>query len=391
MKNFDFVSVTRIVFGLGQFNRIGELAAEFGRHAFVVSNADRKGTHGLHKRLHDLLASKGVALTLFWQNGEPTAPEIDRGAREAAQAGCDLFIGLGGGSAIDAAKAIAGLHTNGGSALDYMEVVGRGMKISKPGAPFIAVPTTAGTGAEVTRNAVVGLTESGKEFKASIRSEHLLARVALVDAELAVRVSPEITARTGMDALTQLIESYTSTGAQPITDALALQGIRLASRALLAVYNDGGNLKAREEMALAALLSGITLTNAGLGAVHGFAAPLGARFPVPHGTVCAALLPPVIEANIAALMAKSPVHAGLARYEELARILTDDANEQPAAAAHYTNVLKQKLRIPGLSQFGFREADIPEMVALAKKSSSMRYNPIALSDLALGAILKDAL
>src|SRR5258706_9575984 len=180
-----------------------------------------------------------------------------------------------------------------------MEFIGKGGKIPGPAAPWIAVPTTAGTGAEVTRNAVIGSPEH--KFKASIRSENLLAKVALIDPELQVGVPPEVTAASGMDALCQLIESYTSTGAGVLTDALAERGMNLAIGAILRAYRDGNDLEAREQMALAALFSGITLTNAGLGAVHGFAAPLGANFPAPHGVICARLLPAVIAANREAL------------------------------------------------------------------------------------------
>ena len=395
MNPFDFISVSRIVFGRGQFNRIGELATEFGRSAFVVTNADRAGKQGLQDRLAGLLASKNIRSTLFWLSGEPTAADVDRGVAEARAAGCDVVLGLGGGSAIDAAKAVAGLLSNGGAALDYMEVVGKGLKLSRPSIPFIAIPTTAGTGAEVTRNAVIGCPE--KKFKASIRSEHLLPRVALVDAELTLALRPEIIARTGMDALTQLIESYTSKNAQPLTDALALQGIKFAVRALPRAFIDssGTDLDAREDMSMAALLSGITLANAGLGAVHGFAAPLGALFPMPHGTVCAALLPHVMRANIAALHHETQVQPLLERYAEVGRLLTGrleaGATDAAQAGVQAASNLARQFQIPGLSQFGLVEKDFPAVIALARKSSSMRYNPVVLPDHALAEILRAAL
>jgi alcohol dehydrogenase class IV len=374
MAAFEFFGVGRIVFGRGTFSRVGELAGSLGKHALVVYNGQQP-----LDRLNPLRT------THFRQRGEPTVADVDRAVETARAANCDCVIAIGGGSAIDAAKAVAGLLANGGSALDYMEVVGKGQKISRPALPWMAIPTTAGTGAEATRNAVVGFPE--KQFKASIRSELLLPRVALIDPELAINVPPAVTAASGMDALCQCIESYTSAGANPITDALALRGIA-AARSLRRAVADGGDLDAREDMALAALLSGITLTSAGLGAVHGFAAPLGANFPVPHGVVCAALLPHVIEANV---RAGATPH----RYATVGRTLAGDdtMSEEKAIerAVIETASLARDLSIPRLSSFGLTRQRIPEMTALARKASSMRYNPVSLSDEALGIILENAL
>ena len=395
LPQFEFSSVGRILFGRGQFKRLGELAAEFGRKALVVTNADRAGSLGLLVRLEGLLSAQSVAQTVFRVAGEPRAEDVDRGVLAAREAQCELLIALGGGSALDAAKAIAGLLTNGGEALDYLEVVGRGRKITRPAAPWIAVPTTAGTGAEVTRNAVIACVE--KQFKASIRSHHLLPRIALVDAELGLHVRPEITARSGMDALTQLIEAYTSAGATPLTDALALEGLACAARALRRAYHAGQDLDAREDMALAALLSGLCLSNAGLGAVHGFASPLGARFPAPHGAICGALLPGVVAANIAALQSteEPKAAAGLERYTRVGRTLARNAAlgqaEALRACVETLKELVSDLHIPRLSQFGLGEKDIPELVAAAQRSNSMRYNPAALSAQTLSEILRQAL
>jgi len=390
MKPFEFTTVGRIIFGRGQFQHVGNLAAELGCRALVVTNADRSGKLGLLERLAKLLAPRSIGHTLFRVDGEPRAEDVDRGVEAARQAQCDVLIALGGGSAIDAAKAIAGLLANGGVALDYMEVVGQGRKISRPSLPWIAIPTTAGTGAEATRNAVIAAPE--KHFKASIRSHHLLPRVALVDAELGLHVRPEITARSGMDALTQLVEAYTSTGAEPLTDALALQGLACAARSLRRAYRHGGDLDAREDMALAALLSGVCLNNAGLGAVHGFASPLGARFPIPHGTVCAALLPHVVAANIAALQ-QNP--AALVRYATIGRTLAENPalplDEALEFCQSFIRTLVADLQIPRLGQFGLTAKDIPELVASAQKSSSMRYNPVSLPAEVLAEIVRLAL
>jgi alcohol dehydrogenase class IV len=297
-----------------------------------------------------------------------------------------MLLALGGGSAIDAAKAIAGLATNGGQTVDYMEVVGAGRKITQPALPWMAIPTTAGTGAEATRNAVISHVE--KQYKASLRSPHLLPRMALVDAELGLHVRPEITARAGLDALTQLIEAYTSQGANPLTDALALRGIECVARSLRQAYAHGDDLDAREEMALAALLSGICLNNAGLGAVHGFASPLGARFPVPHGVVCGVLLPHVLVANLAELERTRPAGAVWEKYKAVAGIV--NPGSAPQACVAWTKDLVAEFKLPGLAHYGLTEKDIPELVAAAQKSNSMRYNPVALSGEVLAGILRAA-
>jgi alcohol dehydrogenase class IV len=392
MIGFEFFCPARIVFGRGTLPRIGGLAADLGRRALVVTNAGQPGDGGLVDRLVSLLDDAGVQVTCCLQRGEPTVSDIERTVQSGRSAECDLVIGLGGGSAIDAAKASAGLLTNPGSPLDYMEVVGRGEPLTQPAAPWIAVPTTAGTGAEATRNAVIGYPE--KKFKASLRSEHLLAKVAVIDPELAVSAPSEVAAASGLDALCQLVESYTSNRAQPMTDALALQGVSLAAPALPQVCSDGSDLDAREAMALAALLSGITLANAGLGAVHGFAAPLGANFPIPHGIICAALLPHVVAANITALRAESPQHPSLDRYAELGRRLTGTAalsrDAALAAGPRFLVDLVRQLKIPSLSRCGLQPGDVSGMVALARKASSMRYNPVVLSDETLAQVLSTA-
>jgi alcohol dehydrogenase class IV len=376
---FEVSSVARVVFGRGEVRRLGELAAALGRAAMVVYNGS-----GLGERVAGLLAEAGVNSVLRRQRGEPVVADVDGAVVEARECGCDVVVGAGGGSAIDAAKAVAGLLTNGGSAVDYMEVVGKGQKIARPATPWIAVPTTAGTGAEATRNAVIGLPE--KRFKASLRSELLMARVALIDPELGVDVPAEVTARSGMDALCQLIESYTSSGAQAVTDALALRGIELAAASLGPAFRNGQDVAAREGMALAAYLSGVTLTNAGLGAVHGFAAPLGANYPVPHGTVCAALLPHVIVANL-----RAGSREVVERYAVIGRVVAGDstllAEEAARACVRFTAGLVKELGIPPLSRFGVVEGGVPEMVGLARKASSMRFTPGVRPDVAGAGVL----
>ena len=375
--SFDFFSVPRIVFGSGAIVRLGEFVPNDARVLLVYNG--RKG---------DI-----PHVCEFRQRGEPTVIDIDAALTIARDACCDFVIGQGGGSAIDAAKAVAGLLSNGGFASDYMEVVGKGQKITRPAMPWIAIPTTAGTGAEVTRNAVIGWPE--RKFKASIRSELLMARVALIDPQLGVDVPKDVTARSGADALCQCIEAYVSTAADPMTDAIALKGVELAGRYLKRAYDDGQDLEAREGMALAALLSGISLTNAGLGAVHGFAAPLGANFRVPHGTVCGVLLPRVIKANIQALRKLREGDAVLKKYAEIGQALApneglrEEGNIQ--ACELITTDLARILDLPPLAQFGIAEADVLEMVQLAKRASSMRFNPVVLDDATLSYVLTKAI
>ena len=393
MPRFDFFNTPRIVFGRGRVAEVGPVVDPLGRRALVVYNGDAPGAGGPLDRTRESLKASGVDAHLFRQRGEPQVADVERGVATAREAGCDVVVGLGGGSAVDCAKAVGGVLANGGSPLDYMEVIGRGLPLRVPATPWVAVPTTAGTGAEVTRNAVVG--DPARKFKASLRSELLLPRAVVVDAELGVGVPPAVTAASGMDALCQLVESYASAGAQPMTDALALRGMELAAKSLRRAYEAGGDVAAREDMALAALLSGVTLTNAGLGAVHGFAAPLGANFPIPHGVVCAALLPHVMRANVDALRAQDVDHPALERYATVGRVLAGQPGLEPRdaidAGVRAAASLAEALAIPRLSGFGLQEQHVRAMVALAKKASSMRYNPVVLPDDVLADVLRAAI
>ena len=398
---FELFGTPRIVFGRGTVSRLPDVVRPLGKKALVVFNGSTQ------PRVVGLLVSAGIGCVSKRQRGEPKVDDVADGVELARSENCDVLVGLGGGSAVDTAKAVAGVLSNGGEVLDYMEVIGRGRPLAGPAVPWVAVPTTAGTGAEVTRNAVLG--DPARRFKASLRSELLLPRVALVDPELGVDGPPAVTAASWMDALCQLVESFTSLNANPVTDALAAKGIELAASSLRRAYADGADLAAREDMALAALMSGITLTNAGLGAVHGFAAPLGAAFPVPHGVVCAALLPHVMAANIAALRAQpgafdapeSHAYVTLAKYAGIGTILVGPESEHPAIGATLAEAVDlgvsaiaamvADLRIPPLRDFGVTPAGIPEMVALARKSRSMPYNPVVLSDDALAEALARAI
>jgi alcohol dehydrogenase class IV len=378
---FEFATATRIIFGTGTLREIGPVARDFGTRALVVTGGNLERAKGLVA----LLGLHGVAPTIFNVRGEPDTTLISEGVEAAKSAGCTMVIGFGGGSVVDAAKAIAGMMTNEGRILDYLEVVGGGRPLMNPGVPFIAIPTTAGTGAEVTRNAV--LTAKEHRVKVSLRSPHLLARVALVDPELAVSLSPEHTAATGMDALSQLIESYVSSRANPMTDALCEQGIRAVARSLEKVYKDGRDLTARKDMALAAMLSGMALANSGLGAVHAFAAPIGGMFDAPHGAVCAVLLPYVWKTNLQAV--KSLGIASLTtKFARVGHLLTGRREATGDDAFAWLNVICERLRIPSLATYGVEARHFPEIIERAQRSSSMKGNPAELTPAEMETILR---
>jgi alcohol dehydrogenase class IV len=382
---FEFATAQRIVFGAGVRAELPAFAAALGRRVFWVGGANPRR----HAALLEAVGAGVEVLETFAVAGEPTVELAEEGARRVRAAGCTVVVAVGGGSAIDAGKAIAALAANPGGALEYLEVVGRGQPLPLAPLPFIAVPTTAGTGAEATRNAVLAV--PGARVKVSLRSAAMLPRVALIDPELAFDLPAEVTAATGMDALTQLIEPYLSCRANPLTDALCRDGIGRVARALPRAVAKPSDLAARAELALGALYSGMALANAGLGAVHGFAGPLGGMFLAPHGAVCAALLAPVLQANLAALRARAPQNPALARMAEIARWLTGDeaatADEAPTACA----ALARRLAIPSLERWGVRHGDVATLVEKAAAASSMKGNPLALTSAELAVALEAAL
>jgi alcohol dehydrogenase class IV len=382
---FEFTTATRIIFGAGTVGEAGSLAREFGRQALVVTGGNPRRA----ERLLANLKSAGVNATVFLAVGEPDLAMVEDGVTQARTARCELVIGFGGGSAIDAAKAIAAMLANGGELLDYLEIIGRGKPLTKPSVPFIAIPTTAGTGAEVTRNAVLASPEH--KLKVSLRSPLMLARVAVVDPELTYDLPPAFTATTGMDALTQLIEPFVCNRANPMTDGLCVEGLRRAARSLRVAFSKGRDKDAREDMAVASLFGGLALSNAGLGAVHGFAGPIGGNFPAPHGAICAALLPHVVEANLRALRQRDSNGAALFRYEEVARWLTGDMQAKADNGVKWVHALVLDLKVPRLGSFGIRREHFPDLVAKAANASSMKANPIVLTPEELAAILEQAL
>ena len=381
---FEFATATRIIFGPGVLRELGPLAREFAPRALVVTGANPRRA----EPLFSLLREDGVGAVAFPVPGEPEIETVQQGVALARQGSCGLVISFGGGSALDAGKAIAAMLANPGELLDYLEVIGRGKALAEPSVPFIAIPTTAGTGSEVTRNAVLASPEH--RVKVSLRSPFLLPRVAVVDPELTYDLPPAITASTGLDALTQLIEPYVSSRANPMTDALCVEGIRRAARSLRAVFADGRNAAARANMAAASLFGGLALANAGLGAVHGFAGAIGGQFPAPHGAVCAALLPRVMEANLRALRQRQPVADTLRRYEEVARLVTGSASATAEAGVEWVRKLVADLRIPSLGHYGLKREHTAELVEKASQASSMKANPIALTPDELAEVLERA-
>lgn len=314
---------------------------------------------------------------------------VDEAVRTLRSEGIDVVIGIGGGSALDAAKAIAGLLKPGNSVMDHLEGVGPELPYSGPSTPFIAVPTTAGTGSEATKNAVLSV-QGFDGFKKSFRDEQLVAEVALVDPDLLATCPPAVIAANGMDAFTQLLESYVSSRAAPLTDSLAWGGMKAARDGLLALYADAGNAMARERMAYAAMVSGITLAQVGLGSVHGLAAPLGAYFPIPHGVACGTLVAAATRVNIDTLRNREPDHPALEKYAQVGRLLSKQGQlDRDAAHTALLEVLESWTRIlmlPTLAHYGVTPADIPRIVANSR-GSSMQTNPVRLEDDDIAAIL----
>ncbi len=396
---FSFFSPLEVRFGRGRLTELGQVAAQWGGRCLLVTG---RASLSAANRLADVegaLAAAGLSWVRWEVGGEPDVETVDAGVELARRERCDVVVAVGGGSALDAGKAIAAVAANGGSALDYMEVIGAGRPLARPGLPVVAVPTTAGTGAEVTRNAVLGHRPSRR--KASLRSPHLLPRAALVDPSLTDSLPPALTAASGLDCLTQLVEAYLSRGANPFSDVLALDGVRRAAAALPRAHRDPGDAAARDAMALAALESGLALGSGGLGAVHGISGPLGGAFPVPHGFACAALLPHVFAANGRRLLATGRPEV-LERLAALAAALQGEAAPASAAdpaaagdllerAAARLRLLCREMGVPGLASFGVRKRDLPEIARQARRSSSTRYNPVELTEEDLEELLAAAL
>ncbi|HJY72464.1 MAG TPA: iron-containing alcohol dehydrogenase [Streptosporangiaceae bacterium] len=385
---FEFATAGRIMAGPGRAAELPGVLAGLGSRVLVCTGANPQRHAGLLAGL----AGLGVPAAVFPVAAEPTADLARDAVAAAREHGADVVAAVGGGSVIDTAKAVAMLLGNGGDPLDYLDVVRSGRAITRPAVPCVAVPTTAGTGAEVTANAVLAV--PSHRVKASLRSPLMIPRVALVDPLLTVSCPPPVTAASGLDALTQCLEPFVSVQATPLTDGLAREGLRRAGTGLRAAYADGEDLAARADMAMCSLLGGIALANAKLGAVHGLAGVIGGTADVPHGLACAALLAPVIEANVRTLRsagAGPPAAGVLDRYAEAARLLTG----RPAASVEdglaWIRETLTLLHVPGLAAFGLGPQDADDIAAKALTSSSMKGNPVTLSHADLKAALIEAL
>jgi alcohol dehydrogenase class IV len=350
-------------FGKGEVRKLPEIAARFGRRPFVVTGSRA--------------APVAFADAVRWSvRGEPEIDTADEAAGVCREAGCDVVVAIGGGSVLDTAKAAAALASNGGEALDYLEGVGRGRSLERPSLPFIAVPTTAGSGSEATRNSVLRV--PSLKVKRSLRSEFMVPRVALIDPDLAETCPLPVAASAGLDALTHLIEGYVSIGAQPTTDALALKGIVLAAQGLAGLARGKPDV---ESMSLASFWGGVVLANAGLGAVHGLVAPLGGRLAVPHGMGCACLLTATMRTNIQALRERMPGSPALSRYAEIAAALREVPD---------LDRLRADLGVPSLGAFGLSPDQFAAIIA-GSRAGSMNSNPIKLTDAELERILRESL
>lgn len=382
MDSFEWAGPGQVVFGAGAVARLGELCGGFGKKVLVVT-----GKAGRAEKVTPVLEGLGIGVVTFAVKGEPTTAVVDEGVALAKAAGVDWVLAVGGGSVVDAGKALAALVANDGLMWDYLEVIGKGRALERDPLPFVAVPTTAGTGAEATRNAVLCCPEQG--VKVSIRHRLMLPRLALIDPELAVTVPAGVTAATGMDALTQLLEAFVCTRANPMTDALCAEGVKRVVKSLRKAVADGSDVAARADMALAALFSGMALANAGLGAVHGFAAPLGGRYGVAHGAVCAALLPAVWEVNGRAIRERGTAEQ-LARFERAAVWLTGDEGARVEDGVAWLWDLARELGVSGLGDLGVRDSEWDELIPLAMRASSMKANPMVLTEDELRQCLRGA-
>jgi len=387
---FSVARLPRIEFGRGSFSRTAELTAQFGKRVLIVTGARSFPASEYWQQLLHQLAAAAVSHEHITIDGEPSPGMVDAAVSEFASADIDVVLGIGGGSAMDAAKAIAGLLRVNQSVMDFLEGVGPELPYQGPAVPLIAVPTTAGTGSEATKNAV--LSKQGEDgFKKSFRDDKLVAEIAIIDPDLLATCPREVIAANGMDALTQLIESYVSIKANVFNDALGISGLRAARDGLIRLYQSAGtDAEARERMAYASLISGINLAQTGLGSVHGLASPLGAFYPIPHGVVCGTLVATATRTNINAMLEREPDNAAIERYARVSEVLAQRRfKSTDAALDHLVEQLQQwtyDLQLETLSSYGLESSGLDHVVAHSR-GSSMKTNPIVLTDEEIKSIL----
>lgn len=382
---FEFMTANRIIYERGSIKQLGKLAKAFGNKALLTTGIPDEVTDSIVA----MLAAEGVEAVTVRVVGEPSIEGLNEALELARKEKCELTIGVGGGSAMDTAKIVAAMIHNLGDIIEYLEVIGSGKAITEAGIPCIAVPTTSGTGAEVTKNSVLGSTKH--HVKVSLRSPYLLPKLVLMDPELTVSVPPKVTASTGLDALTQNLEPFVSNAANPVTDSFCREGMARAAKSLRIAYDHGDNIEAREDMSIVSLFGGLALANAKLGAVHGFAGVMGGMFPIPHGVVCGILLPYTIEMNVKALKERMPDSHYLKRFDEVARILTSNPNATAQDGVVWIQDLCKHLNLPTFSTFGVTKEHFADIIEKSKVASSMKGNPIVLTDEELEAILIKAL
>lgn len=388
---FSIARLPRIEFGPGSLGKVVDICATYGRHLLLVTGS-RSFEHSAHwNNFRSQLQDQGIHCWHTRVDGEPSPQFIDTCVREYADEPVDVVLGIGGGSVLDAAKAIAGLLKVGHSVMDYLEGVGPELDYTGPAVPFIAVPTTAGTGSEATKNAVLSV-QGPDGFKKSFRHDKLVAEYAIIDPDLLASCSPALIAANGMDALTQLMESYVSLRANVMTDAMAISGLRAVRDGLLAWYDDpAGASEARSQMAYAALLSGITLAQVGLGSVHGLASPLGAFYPIGHGVVCGTLVAAASEVNIDTMQAREPENIALEKYARLGEVLCQRRHSSHTAAREALIALlrdwTERMQLPRLAAFGIEDTGLDNIVANAR-GSSMKTNPVVLTDDEIKTVLR---
>jgi alcohol dehydrogenase class IV len=374
-KAREFYTPGKIIFGSGGLSQVGAEAKRLGNKALVVLGRNAMRKSGVLDRLTYLLREKNLEYIIY-ENipSDPTVEIVDKGANLAKKGKCNLIIALGGGSVLDTGKAISAMVTNEGSVADYQEIEGKSRKFQYKTIPFIAIPTTSGTGSEATSNAVITNTELS--LKKSIRDPWLIPEVALVDPELTLFLPPYITAICGGDALTQCIESYLGKKSQEISDALALHAIGLIGKSLVKAVKKGKNLKARKDMAMAAFLSGLCLSNSGLGAVHALSHPLGVYYKIPHGLSCTVLLPYVMEFNLS-VVTKKMTKIAQSLGENISLLSEKEASQR--AVDKIKGIFSQVGIKSNLSEWGIKEEDFSKIIK-GSKGSSLNNNPREASD-----------
>jgi alcohol dehydrogenase class IV len=390
IPHFSISRLPQIVFGEGTLSQVPALSASFGKRMLLITGKRSLRDSQHWSTLTSGLQKQGVWWKEMYFEGEPSPQLVDDTVREWRDAQFEAVVGIGGGSVLDAAKAVAGLLPRGNTVMDHLEGVGPELPYTGPATPFIAVPTTAGTGSEATKNAVLSV-QGAQGYKKSFRHDLLVPRYAIVDPLLLASCPQDLIAANGMDALTQLLESLVSSRANPLTDALALSGLDAVSKGLFDWYEGGEHAASgRSKMAYAALLSGITLAQAGLGSVHGLASPLGAFFPIPHGVVCGTLVAVATEMNIRALRERTPGSPSLEKYAQAGRVLSGKPmlprEEALDLLVHTLSGWTQKLDLPRLGAYGIKESDIPEILANCR-GSSMKTNPVELTDTEVREVL----